>query len=49
MEKEKKLKLQKSTVQNLNAALDRDEQKNVKGGTNGEPYGTTQVPVFCKP
>jgi len=49
MKKENKLQLKKSTVQNLNTVLDRDEQKKIKGGTNAATYGTTDVPIYCKP
>ncbi|MCK4761752.1 MAG: hypothetical protein KAW12_06085 [Candidatus Aminicenantes bacterium] len=49
MEKEKKLKLEKSTVQNLNTILDREEQELLKGGTNVVPMGTTAVPIYCRP
>lgn len=49
MRKEKKLQLKKITVQNLNTVLDRSEQKTVKGGTNVRPFGTTDVPIYCKP
>lgn len=45
--KEKKLRLGKITIQDLNTVLDRDEQKTVLGGT-GTPYpGTTDVPIYC--
>ena len=47
--KEKRLRLDKQTIQNLDTVLDRDDQKRVKGGTNTVEPGTTQVPVFCKP
>lgn len=46
---EKKLRLGKVTIQDLNCALDRTDQKMVKGGTADSEKGTTQVPVFCKP
>ena len=47
--KTKKLRLRKETIQDLDIALDRDEEKMIKGGTgNGcEAAGTTQVPIFC--
>ena len=45
--KEKKLRLGKVTVQHLNAALDRDEQKTIKGGTDINSALTTIVPIFC--
>jgi hypothetical protein len=45
--KEKKLSLNKMTIQDLNIVLAGDEQKAVKGGT-GTPYpGTTDVPIYC--
>jgi hypothetical protein len=47
--KEKRLCLDKQTIQNLDTVLDRDDQKRVKGGTDTIEPGTTQVPVFCKP
>jgi len=43
--KEKKLRLGKMTIQNLNTVLDQDDQKRVKGGQDG----TTQIPIYCKP
>jgi hypothetical protein len=48
MKKEKKLQLKKNTIQNLKTVLDRAEQKTVKGGTNVGPFGTTDVPIYCK-
>lgn len=44
---EKKLRLGKITIQDLNTALDKDEQKNVKGGSGTSDNGTTNIPVFC--
>jgi len=41
--KEKKLRLDKITIQDLNSTLDRDEQKAVKGGS-----GTTDLIAFCQ-
>jgi hypothetical protein len=46
MKKEKKLRLKKIKIQNLTTALDRDEQKQVKGGNFMIGPGTV-VPVFC--
>jgi hypothetical protein len=43
--KEKKLRLSKETIQELENVLDRDDQKWVKGGS--QYVGITQVPVFC--
>jgi len=45
--KEKKLHLGKVTIQDLNSALDRDEQQKVKGGTGTNQPGTTDVPIYC--
>jgi hypothetical protein len=45
--KEKKLGLGKETIQDLDTVLDRDDQKWVKGGSQNDYVGTTQVPVFC--
>ncbi|UCH96067.1 MAG: hypothetical protein JSV88_04235 [Candidatus Aminicenantes bacterium] len=45
--KEKKLRLGKETIQDLDIVLDRDEQKRVKGGTANNPGYTTIVPVYC--
>lgn len=47
--REKKLWLGKVTIQDLNTVLDRDEQRTAKGGTKDEPWGTTAVPIYCKP
>lgn len=44
--KEKKLRLGKVTIQNLDSVLDRVEQKEVKGGS-GIAVGTTEIPVLC--
>lgn len=45
--KERKLRLGKTTIQDLNIILDRDDQNRVKGGTKSEQGGTTEVPIFC--
>ena len=46
--KEKKLRLNKITTQNLDFVLDRFEQKEVKGGSGGETIpGTTEMPIYC--
>lgn len=45
--KEKKLYLGKMTIQDLEKALDRDEQQKVKGGTGTSNPGTTDVPFYC--
>jgi hypothetical protein len=43
--KQKKLHLKKITIQ----SLDREEQKNVNGGSGNGDALTTVTPVFCKP
>jgi len=43
--KEKKLGLNKETIQDFATVLDKDDQKWVKGGSQG--FGPTQVPIFC--
>lgn len=45
--KEKKLRLGKMTIQNLDSILDRDEQKVIKGGSENNPPGTTDLAIFC--
>ena len=45
--KERKLRLGKTTIQDLNIILDRDDQNRVKGGTKIEGLGTTQIPIYC--
>jgi hypothetical protein len=46
---EKKLTLGKVTIQYLQANLDRDEQKAVRGGSVIYPEGTTRIAVYCYP
>ncbi|MGD2088808.1 MAG: pinensin family lanthipeptide [Candidatus Aminicenantes bacterium] len=46
MKKEKKLRLKKIKIQSLTTAMDKDEQKQVKGGTFMIGPGT-YVPIFC--
>ena len=46
---EKKLNLGKVTIQDLQANLDREEQKAVRGGSLMEPSGTTKLAVYCYP
>ncbi|MCP5104912.1 MAG: hypothetical protein GY950_16115 [bacterium] len=46
-QKEKKLQLNKLTIKNLDADLDRDEQKKIKGGTGNDPQPNTVIPVYC--
>ncbi|UCH97178.1 MAG: hypothetical protein JSV88_10100 [Candidatus Aminicenantes bacterium] len=45
---EKKLRLGKVTVQDFPFTLDRDEQKQARGGSLETQPGTV-VPIFCKP
>ena len=45
---EKKLNLGKIDIYNFPTTLDRDEQKEVRGGTEANPGGTA-VPIVCKP
>jgi len=45
--KEKKLRLSKETIQDLENVLDKDDQKRVKGGSQSEYVGITQVPIYC--
>jgi hypothetical protein len=46
--KEKKLNLNKITIQDLDFVLDRVEQNEVRGGSGGETApGTTKIPVIC--
>jgi hypothetical protein len=42
-QEEKKLRLGKVTVQDLN----RDEQKEIRGGFNIGQAGTTDIPQYC--
>ncbi|MCP5106276.1 MAG: hypothetical protein GY950_23015, partial [bacterium] len=44
---EKKLRLGKETIQDLNTVLAKDDQKKVKGGTGNGQQGTTEVPIYC--
>jgi hypothetical protein len=46
--KEKKLRLGKVTIQDLDFVLDRDDQKEVKGGSGRDTApGTTEMPIYC--
>jgi hypothetical protein len=45
----KKLTLGKVTIKDLQANLDRDEQKAIRGGSVASPSGTTNLAVYCKP
>jgi hypothetical protein len=46
-QKEKKLRLGKETIQDLDNVLDRDQQKMVKGGSETDQSRNTQIRVFC--
>jgi len=43
--KEKKLGLNKETIQDFDTVLGKDDQKWIKGGS--QLVGPTQVPIFC--
>jgi hypothetical protein len=43
--KEKKLRLSKETILDLDNVLERDDQKWVKGGS--QEMGPTLVPIYC--
>ena len=46
--KEKKLHLNKITIQDLDLVLDRMEQNEVRGGSESDTApGTTKIPVLC--
>ena len=46
--KEKKLHLNKITIQDLDFVLHRVEQREVRGGSGSETGpGTTKIPVLC--
>ena len=45
--KENKLRLNKTTIQDLDTVLDRDEQKRIKGGSESHQSRDTQIPIFC--
>jgi len=44
---EKKLRLSKVTVQDLNVTLEQDEQKQINGGSICSDAGTTEMVIFC--
>jgi hypothetical protein len=44
---EKKLRLREIRVRSFVTALDRDEQKEINGGTGTGQEGT-EVPIFCR-
>jgi len=46
---EKKLVLGKVTIQDCQVELGQDEQKAVRGGSDVNPAGTTNIAVYCKP
>jgi len=47
--KEKKLHLNKITIQDIDSVLDGDRQKQIKGGSDVSQYGLTNIPIVCKP
>jgi hypothetical protein len=47
--KEKKLRLDKITIQDFGSVLDGDQQKEIKGGSDTNLFGLTNIPVVCKP
>lgn len=47
--KEKKLRLNKITIQGFDSVLDSDQQNAVKGGTDTNQNGLTDIPVVCFP
>ena len=47
--KEKKLHLNKITIQDFDSVLDGDRQKKIKGGSGAIPFGLTNIPIVCKP
>lgn len=46
MKKQKKLVLKKTTIQSFIMPLDRDGQKEIKGGV-ADTTAPTAVPIFC--
>lgn len=46
-QEEKKLRLRKETIRDLDRVLDKEEQQRVKGGTQANGEGPTQVPIYC--
>ncbi|MCK5056634.1 MAG: hypothetical protein KAT34_08265 [Candidatus Aminicenantes bacterium] len=44
---EKKLGLNKETIQKLQTGLSGEELKEIKGGTDVVPMGTTNIPPLC--
>ncbi len=46
-QKDKKLPLGKVTVEDLSIHLDDEEQSKIKGGSDPDPAGTTNIPIFC--
>lgn len=47
--KEKKLRLDKVTIQDFDSVLDGDRQKQIKGGSDVNLYGLTNIPIVCIP
>lgn len=47
--KEKKLRLDKITIQDFDSVLDGDQQKEIKGGFGADLFGLTNIPVVCLP
>ena len=47
--KEKKLLLNKITIQDFDSVLDGDQQKAIKGGSDVHQFGLTNIPVVCIP
>lgn len=47
--KEKKLRLERISIQDLNMVLDSDQKNAVKGGSINNMYGLTNIPVVCIP
>ena len=47
MNNEKKLSLEELKVQSFTTTLDRDEQNEIKGGTNVGVEDATAVPIYC--
>jgi len=44
----KKLNLNKLTIQDIQPNLDTKEQKAVRGGSLPSPIGTTDIAVYCR-
>lgn len=48
-QEEKKLHLDKVTIENLDSIMEKNEQRMIRGGSDTGPNYTTIVPVYCKP